>query len=438
MGTLLLTIGCIALLASAVLGFMLNNPKAKMLMWAGVVACALGLGLESFIYVPQGKIAYVVYPSGKVTAVSKTGLNFIMPFSRVNMWDQYIDVAARPLDAEGHVVESDEDKDALEAVIPGGIPIRFIDQVVGNLFVSVRFEIPTDEDNFIHIANKYKTQDNLIINTFMGVIKEQATNTSYMHSAEGYVSGGASDFKQDLESALKEGGFVVANQTTRDTLWDSAIAQNGVPRRILEVKKLTMLVKQKDKNGIPLRNPHEISENRIRISQVLVNDVALEEKFRQKLEQQRDISAQRRIEAQKVETAQMAQQRILAEGESAKAAERVKQEMEQIRSLIGIETQLKREETNRQLAEIQLQTAKLAADATRAKADGESYANAKLVSAGLSPQERANWDYKTKIAVAEAFAKMTPPQMVITGGQNGGNAMESLIQANMAKQFMEK
>lgn len=437
MGTLMLVIGILAILVLVASKVVNIDPKiVKNAKIVGLIGFFGGLIIASSLYVERGKIAFVVFPTGTAHAISDNGLHLIMPFSRVYMWDQYVDIAARPVDAEGHIIERDSDKETVDATIPNGVPIRFIDQVTGNLYLSVRFEIPTNESDFIRIANKYKTQDNLINNTLIGVIKEQSTNTSFMHSAEGYVTGGASEFKQDLESALKDGGFVVRNEFINDSIFDSEIAKNNEPRKLIEIKKITRLVKVKDSKGVPLRNPHEIAQNHITVSQVLIDDVSLEAGFKKKLEQTRDISAQRRIEAQKVETAQMAQQRILAEGERDKAAERVKQEMEQVRSLISIETKLKSEETNRQLAEIKLQTAKLEADARKTTADAEAYANGRLVSAGLSPQERAEWDFKTKTAIAEAFAKMEPPSTIISGG--GGDATNSLIQAAMAKQFMSK
>ena len=51
----------------------------------------------------------------------------------------------------------------------------------------------------------------------------------------------------------------------------------------------------------------------------------------------------------------------------------------------------------------------------------------------MTPQERAEWDYKTKVGVAEALAKSSHPlvpEIMMTGngeGKNGGaNAMDAV------------
>ena len=57
----------------------------------------------------------------------------------------------------------------------------------------------------------------------------------------------------------------------------------------------------------------------------------------------------------------------------------------------------------------------------------------------VTPQERAEWEYKTAVGVAAEFAKMETPQVVINGSdKNGGSLTNSLIQAEMAKQLINK
>lgn len=431
MGSISIFIAILAAIAYGVSHFINIPIKRHILAMVAIGGLGLGIVFNSFIYVEKGKIAHVTYPTGTIRAVSKTGINLIAPFSRVTIWDQYVDIACRTLDEKGDYANSDD----LEGIIPNGISVRFIDQVTGNLYTSVRFEFPTEENAFIALANKFKTQENLVVNTLIPTIREQSVNVSYMFSAENYVSGDASNFKATLEDALKNGGFEVRKQEVPDTTWDSNIQQDG-PRKILEVKRRTQLNKILGKDGKPIRVPHEITENKILVSQVIIDDVLLEQKFREKLETQRDISAQKRIEAQKVETAVISQQRIIAEGERDKAKERVDQEKEQVKALISIETKLKQEDTNRKLAEIALQTERLKAEAQKVAADAQAYENAKLVSAGLTPQEKAQIEMETKIGIAQAFSKMAPPTTFISGG-NGGTATEALIQAAMAKQLIK-
>jgi len=193
-------------------------------------------------------------------------------------------------------------------------------------------------------------------------------------------------------------------------------------------------------NGIPKRNPHEINQNQIITASVIISDVEPESTFMNKLKQQRDISAEKIIEIQKIETAAAAQQRIIAEGERDKAAERVTQEKAQVAKLINIETQVKEEESKRQLAEIAVQTAELQAKATLTRERAEAESNRLKVQAGLTPQERAEWEYKTAVGVAAEIKSLKLPETYIQGGSgsNGGSILEQLIGAELAKGMMNK
>ncbi len=74
-------------------------------------------------------------------------------------------------------------------------------------------------------------------------------------------------------------------------------------------------------------------------------------------------------------------------------------------------------------------------------ADAQSYENAKLVTAGLTPQERAEWDYKISVNVASQLKDLRLPEIYIQGGDkqtNNNNLLESLIGADLAKKMMSK
>jgi hypothetical protein len=419
-----------------------------LLMWNGknrlilvVIAFLLILLDMSTIFAKEGHQYYVLTPTGTRYAITTPGFKFIVPFSKIQEWSKYMEVKAVKINEQtGEILES---TDGIEGVIPGGVPVMFIDRATAKVFISTRFEIPNDEDAFIKLVETYKTPQNLVNNTLLQTINEQLTNITFMYSADDYVSGGATDYKLTIEDALKNGGFVVRREEVIDTLFtaevltvDSLVSK---PRQIQEIRKFTKNSKVLE-NGIPKRNPHEINTNKVITAQVIVSDVVLESTFTDKLRQQRDISAEKIIETQKIETARAAQMRIIAEGERDKSAERVAQEKAQVAKLIGIETQVKEEESKRQLAEIAVKTAELNSKAVKINSDAEAYANRNLVSAGLTPQEKAEWEYKTAVGVAEQFSKMATPQIVINGegGRGGNDLTNSIIQAEMAKKLINK
>ena len=213
-----------------------------------------------------------------------------------------------------------------------------------------------------------------------------------------------------------------------------------VKSRKREIREIKVFEKNKKtvKDGIPLRKKHEVTDNAINTAQVIIHGYKLNDAFEKKLNEQRDIAAQAVVENQKVIAAKAAQQRIVAEGERDKASERVKQEKDQITKLISIETTVKEEESRRQLAEINVQTEELKAKATKVAADAESYKNAKLVAAGLSPRERAEFELKKVDVATKNLSTMSVPTNIITGGDGkGGSSTEALIQLKMLKDILK-
>lgn len=375
-----------------------------------------------FFWAEPGYQYFLVHPSGNTGAITSQGIKW-RGFAKITPWQKYIDVK---------VLTDDEVATDIEGVM-SPIPIRFIDQVTAEVIISGRFQLPIDEESFIKLAVKFRTMNNLVQNTLVPTVREQSNNTGYMFSAQDYISGEAQNFRQTLDEQLKYGAYKVEKLEHVDTVYDDIQSSN---RKIKEIRTKYSVAKVL-KNGIPVRIPHEITENNIIVSQVIVDDVILEGIFRERLEAQRDESAKRQIEQQKVETAKAAQVRVIAEGERDKSSERVTQERIQVKKLIAIETLLKQEKTNKELAQIGLEISRLKAQERKVLADAKAYENAKLVKAGLTPQEKAEWNYKTSVGVAEKISEITFPVTMITGGNSkGGTPLESLIGAAMAKQLL--
>ncbi|MFW5848121.1 MAG: hypothetical protein ACOCVF_04330 [bacterium] len=381
-----------------------------------------------FFYAERGYNYLLVYPNGKMDAVMEQGIKMRW-FAKIDPWQKYIDVKTVDEKVQADVSE-------LEGVM-NPIDIRFIDQVTAKGYVSLRFKLPEDKGDFISLAVKFRTMGNLVYNTIVPTVREQLINTGYMFAAQNYISGDAQIFRQTYEEQLKSGTFAVNKREYKDTIYfDQSIDMREQDRQIREIRT-SYTVEKVEKNGIPVRIPHELSENNIIVSQVIVDDIDLESAFRQRLEAQRDESAKRQLAHQQIETAKAEQQRIIAQGERDKAEERAQREREQVSQLIQIETKLKQESTNRDLAAIALETEKLNAERIRVSSSADAFRNRQLVSAGLTPQERAYWDFKRDSIAFSSIGKMEYPDIMIIGGEDGSTTpLESLIGSAMAKQLL--
>lgn len=443
----------IVLLLVAVLGYLFRNRFAqvplftlfqnkKLVLYLVAIGSFMTLSNQLFFYSRFGHQYYLVYPTGGWNTVFTSGIK-LRWFATIQEWQKEIDIKVV---GDGEPTEGIEgiiaDKVTFELrganakteIIPG-IGITFIDRVGAAVRVSVRMKMPEDPERFRLVAESFRIPQNLIYNTLIPTIKEQISNTGYMYAAQDYISGAATDFRQAVDDQLKYGGYSTERKEFNDTVY-SAIQIPG-PRVIKEINTRYKIIRKADENGKLIRIPHEITKNNITVTQVIVDEVYPEPAFKQRLEAQRDISAQKRIEMEKIETAKAEQQRIIAEGERDKAKERVDKEKEQVGQLIAIETQLKQEATKKQLAEISLQTARLESDQMLVRERAQAEANRLKVAAGLTPQEKAQIQKDIAIGVSQNLANMKLPQVYIDGmgkdGKNNMGLLESLLGAELAK-----
>ena len=406
-----------------------SNRKSLIIVLFGVLMMFQSV---SWFYAKDGFQYRIVSPTGNKYAVFNQGIKFIVPFSKVQEWQKFIDIKT---------IMEDESSEGIEGIIRGGVPMRFIDQVTANVQVSVRMELPSDEVSFLRLAQEFRVPNNLVNNTLIPTVREQIINTGYMYAAQDYISGSAADFRTTLDEQLKFGGFSVEKKEMQDTTYLNTDIQQDGNRQIKEITTRYEVIKRVDGTGKPIRNPHDITKNNIVVSQVIVDQVDLEKAFKQRLEKQRDISAQKRIEMEMIETAKAAQQRIIAEGERDKAAERVTQEKEQVKALISIETKLKQESTNKDLAIIALETAKI--NATKTKVEAEAKRVQLQMADGLSEEEKYKLDIQLKQtqAMSEALKQIRLPQTVImSDGKTGdGNSvLEAILGTMLVDQLKTK
>ena len=415
---------------------------ARTWVFALVLGLPLTLTTQLFYYAESGNYYFVEHLNGKVDAWMDQGFKLKMFAPKVQVWPKYIDIKAplTPTDKNGNPTGTVDVSD-LEGVMKP-VPIRFIDQVTALMYPSTRFELPKDRDSFITMAIKFKTVNNLVYHTLIPTIEEQANNTGYMFAAQDYISGASQEFRQTFDEQLKDGAYQVRKKEYHDTTYYTAIDQKGTDRGIRNISVRYEVEKLKSKDGKFIRIPNEIVDNNILVSQVLVPHLEPDPEYQERLKQQKEESAKRQLEQQKTETAKIAQQRVIAEGEQQKAAERVVQETEQVKQLIAIETKLKQERTNKELADIAYQTAQVKAKTVKVEADAKAYELSRAD--GLSAEVQFTEEQKTKraLALADAIKNANFPSTYIEGGGTNGKAgenslIESLLGVSLVKQLQE-
>lgn len=258
--------------------------------------------------------------------------------------------------------------------------------------------------------------------------------------AQDYISGQASDFDRYFKDQLENGMYVLeeyVQSEQKDIIGDSSTVRTVVNK---ESKQKRFRIKRE--NGKPVREEgNSLKAYGLTVVQAVVTEIDWETTFDKRLQLQKEEVAQTQLEKQQAEREFYRAQKEKARGEAEKAAERARLEKEQIQKTIAAETEAKVAEFNLVKEKKQFEVEKFKAQSKKVAADAEAYQNAKLVTAGLTPQERAEWDYKTSVGVARELKELKLPEIFIEGSdsKNADNTLlESLIGADLAKQMMNK
>jgi hypothetical protein len=155
---------------------------------------------------------------------------------------------------------------------------------------------------------------------------------------------------------------------------------------------------------------------------------------------------QRVANATAAETAKQKAITAEAEGRARIAQAKADQEVIKITEVTQAEKERDVAVTNaqrdRDVAKYNAEQAKFIADSTREAGKAQADANRAKVAAGLTPQERAEWEYKTKVGVAEALAKSAQPlvpEIMMTGESKGGaNSAMDAVGLNMLMDLTTK
>ncbi|WP_422348681.1 cell envelope integrity protein TolA [Flagellimonas sp.] len=389
----------------------------------------------TFFYAEPGTAYAVQYPWGGQKAVFRQGIH-------TKMWGRLIPIQFElPIkyvipSQDGNLGEQSE-----YANVDAAKYWAFSDAVKARIATSVVISINTeDQSQFLSVADRNKTEKNLIRSRIIPNIDQSIKNTCKLMDAQDYISGQASDFDRYFKDQLENGMYVLeeyVQSEKKDIIGDSSTVRTVVNK---ESKQKRFRIKFQD--GKPIREEgNSLKAYGLTVVQAVVTEIDWETTFDKRLQLQKEEVAQTQLEKQQAEREFYRAQKEKARGEAEKAAERARLEKEQIQKTIAAETEAKVAEFNLVKEKKQFEVEKFKAQSKKVAADAEAYQNAKLVNAGLTPQERAEWDYKTSVGVARELKELRLPEIFIEGSdsKNSDNTLlESLIGADLAKQMMSK
>lgn len=300
------------------------------------------------------------------------------------------------------------------------VKIRFNDGGHAQISGSVSMELPLDKASIINFHMKYGSQEAIEHDLVTTVIQKSVYMTGpLMSSKESYA-----EKRNDLISYIEDqASHGVYKTTQKDSKQLDALTNSE--------KLVTIVDIQKDAKGNLLRQEKSPIQNySIVLSNLSINSIDYDNNVEAQIKSQQVLAMQVQTSianAKKSEQdALTAEQKGIADAASAKWA----QEVIKAKAVTAAEQE-------KEVAALAAQTALLDAQKTRTDADAQSYANARLVAAGLSPLDRADYEMKTKIGVATALAGITLPQTYMSGSNGNGNSsmLESILGANLLQQI---
>ena len=362
-------------------------------------------------------------PFGTLSCVEGQGLYF-KGFASIYKYDLaksfYFNSSTEKVD--GHGWEGDEDDE-------DDISVTLSRNANADISGYLMYELPTDCDKLIELHKNQRSDKGIKHNLVRNAVLSAVRKTAPLFTAEEAKVTKIAEFRRLAEDQLVEGEYLTTIEVLKEKAGEDEVDSTGKIVKKAEVQEYRVTKLKLDKDGhriITKKSP--ITQYGIVVKQLEIQNVKLDPKAQQQLDIVKEREMQRVANATAAETAKQKAITAKAEGDARIAEAKATQEVQKMTEVTMAEKEkavaILNAEREKEVA--RLNALKAIEDAKRIKAEGEAEAaaNRAKVAAGLSPQERAEWDYKTKVGVAEALAKSSHPlvpEIMMTGdGKNGG------------------
>ena len=292
--------------------------------------------------------------------------------------------------------------------------ITYNDKGKGFVLGSVRVEMPLEQKFLERIQTHYGSQERLIKDLVKPTLGKVVISCGPLMSSLESVSEKRTDLIALITDQLNYGVYKTRVKTI-ETI--NSLTNEKQLQRIAETIPDSVAP-----NGLKRQEESPFAFYGLKVSQLSINDLEYESATLAQISKQRE--ADMSIVTAKAKALEAVQKTIQIEEEGKANAATAKWEQEKVKAIEVTKAQQAFE-----VAELQAREAKEIAKKITAEGEAQATANRLKVQAGLTPQEKAEWDYKTTVGVAEALAKSQVkwvPEVMFGGGSNGGNAMDAV------------
>ena len=305
--------------------------------------------------------------------------------------------------------------------------LTFNDKGKGMIVGSFRVVLPTDYQNMSKIQRDFGSEDALIDNLVRPTLYKVVTACGPLMSSLESVSETRTDLIAYITDQLNNG--VYKTKAVKTEVLNELTGE-------MEVRTQSVILEDINAPGGYARQEiSPFSQYGITCGLVSILDIKYDAATQDQIDAQKQ--ANLAVITSKTKSIEAMQRTLQITEEGKAAAEKAKWEQEREKAIA-----VTKAEQEREVARLAAEKAKFEKEKVIAEGQAQAEANRLKVAAGLTPQEKAEWQYKTTVGVAQALANSKVswvPEIMIAGQQNGGGttAMDA-VGLNMLMEIVNK
>jgi len=304
--------------------------------------------------------------------------------------------------------------------------LTFNDKGKGMIVGSFRVVLPTDEQNMSKIQRDFGSEDALIDNLVRPTLYKVVTACGPLMSSLESVSETRTDLIAYITDQLNNG--VYKTKAVKTEVLNELTGE-------MEVRTQSVILEDINAPGGYARQEiSPFSQYGITCGLVSILDIKYDAATQDQIDAQKQ--ANLAVITSKTKSIEAMQRTLQSTEEGKAAAEKAKWEQEREKAVA-----VTKAEQEREVARLAAEKAKFEKEKVIAEGQAQAEANRLKVAAGLTPQERAEWDYKTAVGIAQALADTKVswvPEIMINGKDGASNTAMDAVGLNMLMDVVKK
>ena len=407
------------------------NTKTKITLVLVAIVVILGaIFAKSLVgYKQSTELLIKQSPFGTLSCVEGQGLYF-RGFASIYKYDLaksfYFNSSTEKVNGKGWEGDEDDEDD---------ISVTLSRNANADISGYLLYELPTDCDKLIELHKNQRSDKGVKHNLVRNAVLSAVRKTAPLFTAEEAKVTKIAEFRRLAEDQLVEGEYLTTIEVIREKAGEDEVDSTGKVIKKAEEQEYRVTKLKLDKDGhriITKKSP--ITHYGIIVKQLDIQNVKLDKAAQDQLDIVKKREMERIANATAAETAKQKALTAKAEGDAKIAEAKAAQEVQKMTEVTMAEKEkavaILNAEREKEVA--RLNALKAIEDAKRIKAEGEAEAaaNRAKVAAGLTPQESKEWEYKTRVGIAEALANssqpLVPEIMMIGGNKDNGSANSAM------------